>query len=93
MIRNRHVQDEYPPLDEAAAESSMGAGVGAEGETGAEVSVIMGGASPVFPPKILTSLGLGLGTKDGEFSESNEINGDACSGERVVVVGGSVTVG
>jgi len=53
----------------------------------------MGGASPVFPPKILTSLGLGLGTKDGGFSESNEINGDACSGERVVVVGGSVTAG
>jgi len=24
------------------------------------------------------------------FSKSNEINGDACSGERVVVVGGSV---
>jgi len=71
----------------------MGAGVGVEGETGAEVSVIMGGASPGFPPKILTSLGLGLGTKDGEFSESNEINGDACSGERVVVVGGSVTAG
>jgi len=52
LIRNlQHVQYEYPPLGETAAESSMGVGVGVEGETGAEVSVIMGGASPVFPPK------------------------------------------
>ena len=51
LIRNQHVQYEYPPLDETTAESSMGVGVGVEGETGAEVSVIMGGASSVFPPK------------------------------------------
>lgn len=92
LIRNlQHVQYEYPPLDETAAESSMGGGVGVvDGETGAGVSVIMGGASP---PKLLTMLGLELGTKDGELSESNEINGDACWGERVVVVGGRVTAG
>lgn len=52
LISNRqHVQYEYPPLGETAAESSMGVGVGVEGETGAEVSVIMGGASLGFPTK------------------------------------------
>jgi len=50
LIRDQHVQYEYP-LNETAAESSMGVGVGVEGETGAEVSTIMGGTSPVFPPK------------------------------------------
>jgi len=58
------------------------------GETGLGVSRIMGGPPPVFPPRLLT--GLPLGT---ELADSNEINEEACSGKRVVVVGGRVNEG
>jgi len=47
------------------------------------------GAVPfVFPPKLLTISGLELGTEGGEFRvfERNDINDEACSGERVVEV-------
>jgi len=84
-------------LDEFATEDDVGVEVGL-GEMGWGVSIIMGGVPLVFPlpPKLITLPGPGVGTEDGEFkpfAERNEINGEACSGERVVVVGGRVSVG
>jgi hypothetical protein len=70
-------------------------GVGAEDETELEVSRITGGPS-VFPPKLLALAGGLVGTEEGRlglFAVSNEINEEACSGRRVVVVGGRVTGG
>ena len=73
----------------------MGNGVGDEGdEMGREVSKIIGGVLLALPPKLSTLSG--PGTDDGvfrPFDERKEINGEACSGESVVVVGGSVSVG
>lgn len=69
----------------------MGAGVGVEDETGAEVRRITGGALPESPPKLLTPPGELLGT-EGRFEPlADETNEEACSGERVVVVGGRVS--
>jgi len=71
-------------------------GVGEGDETRLEVSKITGGPPSVFPPKLLTLLGSGLGTEEGgfwPFAERDEINEEACSGKRVVVVGGRVSVG
>jgi hypothetical protein len=69
----------------------VGVGVGAGGETGAEVRRITGSAPSEFPPKLLTLQGLLLGT-EGEFEPlAGEINEEACSGLRVVVVGGRVS--
>ena len=66
----------------------MGVGVGVGDETGAEVRRITGSAPPEFPPNLLTLLGALLGT-EGEFEPlADEINEEACSGERVVVIGG-----
>jgi len=89
-------------LDEFATEDDVGVEVGLGEEMGWGVSIIMGGVPLVplvfpLPPKLITLPGpAGLGTEDGEFkpfAERNEINGEACSGERVVVVGGRVSVG
>ena len=66
----------------------MEVGIGAGDTTGLEVSRIIGGPPPVFPPKLLTGLPVGV-----ELAESNEINEEACSGKRVVVVGGRVSGG
>jgi hypothetical protein len=74
----------------------VGAGVGVGDETGRGVSKMIGGVALAFPPKLLTLSGSELETEDGElrpFDERKEINGEACSGERVVVVGGRVSVG
>jgi len=72
-------QFEYPPLD---TEDDVDAGVGAGDENGLEVSRIKGG-----PPSPKLSTGLPLGT------ELAEIDEEACSGKRVVVVGGRVSGG
>jgi hypothetical protein len=88
-------------LDEFATEDDVGVEVGLGEEMGWGVSIIMGGVPLVplvfpLPPKLITLPGPGLGTEDGEFkpfAERNEISGEACSGERVVVVGGRVSVG
>ena len=66
----------------------MEVGTGAGDDKGLEVSRIIGGPPPVFPPKLSTGLPLGTG-----LAESNEINEEAWSGERVVVVGGRVSEG
>jgi hypothetical protein len=74
----------------------MGAGVGVGDEIGREVSKMIGGVVLAFPPKLITLSGPELGTGDGElrpFDERKDINDEACSGERVVVVGGRVSVG
>jgi hypothetical protein len=63
-------------------------GVGVGDEMGAEVRRITGGAPPAFPPKLtLPEAFLGAETP------ADENNEEACSGERVVVVGGSVSEG
>jgi len=70
--------------------------VGVGDEMGREVRKMIGGVVLAFPPKFLTLSGSELGTGDGEFrpfDERKDINGEACSGERVVVVGGRVSVG
>jgi hypothetical protein len=69
----------------------VGVGVGVGDETGAEVRSITGSALPEFPPKSLTLPGALLAT-EGEFEPlADEINEEACPGERVVVVGGRVS--
>jgi len=68
----------------------VGVAVGAGDE--AEVRRITGGAPPEFPPKLSTLPGALLGTEQGGFEPlADEINPEACSGERVVVVGGRVS--
>lgn len=92
----QYVQYGFPPLDSTAAEDDVGAGVGAGDETGREVSRITEGALPVFPPDLITLPGAMLAAEAGEFrlfAESNDMRGEACSGERVVVVGGRVSTG
>jgi hypothetical protein len=69
----------------------VGVGVGVGDEMGAEVRRITGSAPSEFPPKLSTLPGALLGT-EGEFETlADEINEEACSGERVVVVGGRVS--
>jgi hypothetical protein len=63
---------------------------------GREVSKMIEGVALAFLPKLLTLSGPEPGTEDGEFrpfDERKDINDEACSGERVVVVGGRVSVG
>jgi len=80
----------------------MGIGFGVGDTPVRGVSRMTGGASLVFPPRLLTLPGAGLGTEgegegEGEelwpFTERKEINENACSGESVIVVGGRVSVG
>ena len=74
----------------------MEVGVGEGDETGLEVSKIMGGSPFVFPPKLLTLPASGLATEEGRFwpfAGRDEINEEACSGERVVEVGVRVSGG
>ena len=69
----------------------MGVGVRVGDETGAEVRSITESALPEFPPKLLTPPGALLGTGEEFEPLADEINEEACSGERVVVVGGRVS--
>jgi len=71
-------------LDGILAEDGIGVG----DEMGTEVRRITGGAPPAFPPKLTLPETL-LGTE--ALADKN--NEEACSGERVVVVGGSVSEG
>jgi len=67
----------------------VGVGVGVGDEAG--VRRITGSAPSEFPPKLLTLPRALVGT-EGEFAPlADEINEEACSGERVVVVGGRVS--
>lgn len=69
----------------------MGAGVEIRDEMGAEVRRITVSAPSEFPPELLALLGVLVGT-EGEFEPFvGGNNEDACSGERVVVVGGRVS--
>jgi hypothetical protein len=69
----------------------VGVGVGVGDETAAEVRRITGSAPSVFPPKLLLP-GVLQGI-EGKFELlADETNKEACSGERVVVVGGRVSV-
>lgn len=69
------------------AEVGVEVRVGTEDETGLEVSRITGGP-PL--PKLLTGPPLGA---EKPLVESDEIIEKACSGKRVIVVGGRVSVG
>ena len=88
-VRFLRVQVQYPPggfptVDGAAV------GVGVGDETGAEVRRITGSELSEFPPELLTLPGTLLGPEEGFEQLADEINEEACSGERVVVVGGRV---
>lgn len=69
----------------------MGFGAGVGDEMGAEVRRIIGSASSEFPPKLLILPGALVGTEGAFEPLADEINEEACSGERVVVVGGRVS--
>lgn len=69
----------------------MGFGVGVGDETGAEVRRIIGSASSESPPKLLTLPGALVGTERAFEPLADEINEEACSGERVVVIGARVS--
>jgi hypothetical protein len=74
----------------------VGVGVKVGDEMGREVSNIIGGVPVAFPPKLLALPGSEPGTEDGELrpsAEREENNCEACSGDRVVVVGGRVSMG
>jgi len=79
-------------LDGIPADGGVEVAVRAGDEMGAEVRRITGGTVAAFPPKLLTLPGVLMGI-DGESKPlADEINEEACSGERNVVVGGRVIV-